>query len=176
MKTRSLLNSNSEQNSNWYIVYTYPNYEKKTYLALLKINIPTFLPVQNVQRQWSDRKKTIAVPLFPNYLFLKIPQKEMFKVLEIYGIKKFISSLGKPVTVPDSEINSIKKMLECPSVNSEHALKNGDKVMITDGPFKDMKGVLFGTKGKERLGIKIDSLNQTISIDISKSSIQLVGV
>jgi len=175
MITTNLSTTNSEHPSYWYIIYTSPNYEKKSYLSLLKINIPTFLPIQKVQRQWSDRKKTIEVPLFPNYLFVKIPQKDRFKVLEIYGIKKYITSLGKPVIIPENQINYIKKMLECPSLNTEHLLRSGDRVVITDGPFKEMQGVLFGTKGKERLGVKIESLNQTISIDISKSSIQLIS-
>lgn len=175
MPTTNLLSPHPEQTSNWHIVYTFPNYEKKSYLSLLKINIPTFLPIQKVQRQWSDRKKTIEVPLFPSYLFVKIPRKERFKVLEIYGIKKYITSLGNPVIIPESQIAYIKKMLECKSLNTEHTLRNGDRVVITDGPFKEMQGVLFGAKGKERLGVKIESLNQTISIDISKSSIQLIN-
>lgn len=63
--------------------YTYPKFERKVHEYLQQENYESFLPLHWVIRQWSDRKKRIKVPLFPNYIFVNIEQNKIFEVLKI---------------------------------------------------------------------------------------------
>jgi len=92
--------------SHWYIVYTFPNLEKKIYNELTKKKIKAYLPLQNVIRQWSDRKKEIKVPMFPNYVFINSTERERFNLLKIAGVLKFITFEGKPAMVSEDEIST----------------------------------------------------------------------
>lgn len=155
----------------WYVVYTYPNFEKKVRNHMVQKNIACFLPLQKVTRQWSDRKKIIEVPLFPNYIFVYIPNDERFKILGIVGVSRYIMYNNGPAIISDKEITIIKEMLMEPSVQVEKYLE-GDIVEIIEGPFSGLKGTVFERKGKKRLGIKIKSLDQSLSAEFDISSIK----
>ena len=78
--------------SDWIVIYTYPKFEQKIEKELIKIDIETFLPMHEVVRQWSDRKKKLTLPLFPNYLFVRTDSRNRWKVLAIKGVVKFLSN------------------------------------------------------------------------------------
>lgn len=157
----------------WYVVYTHPNFEKKVYNSLQQRDIISFLPLRKITRQWSDRKKTIEVPLFPNYLFVYTTVHDRFKVLEIPGVSRYISFNGLPVTITDNEITMIKKMMTDPDVMLENCLE-GDMVKITEGPFTGLTGTVFERKGRTRFGVKLNAINQSISIEFNISSISKI--
>lgn len=154
----------------WYVLYTYPNSEKKVFQNLQRDNIETFLPLQKVIRQWSDRKKILEVPLFPNYIFVHIRPNEKYKALNVSGIVKYVSFDNKPVFVDPNEISLIKNLVQSNyDLFVENEFSEGDLVYITQGPFAGLEGVLFERKGQQRFGVRIASLSQTVSIEISSS-------
>ncbi|MGY3051902.1 transcription antitermination factor NusG [Pedobacter sp. UYEF25] len=157
--------------NNWYVVYTYPNLEKRIYNDLTKRNIKAYLPLQLVIRQWSDRKKELQVPMFPNYLFVKSRERERFELLKVAGILKMITFNGKPAVLTEEEINNIRKF-ERLEFEVEPHLVQGDEVLIVNGPFTGLKGRLFSKRGKHRLGVHIQSIGQSLSIEIESSSIR----
>jgi transcriptional antiterminator RfaH len=157
----------------WYVVYTHPNFEKKVYNSLQQRDIICFLPLRKITRQWSDRKKTIEVPLFPNYLFVYTTVHDRFKVLEIPGASRYISFNGSPVTITDDEISMIRKMMTDPDVMIESCLE-GDSVKITEGPFTGLTGTVFERKGRTRFGVKLNAINQSLSIEFNISSISKI--
>ncbi|WP_288097404.1 transcription termination/antitermination NusG family protein, partial [Hydrotalea sp.] len=71
-------------------MYTKPRWEKKSDNILLQKGIESWCPVQKVERQWSDRKKIIEVPLFRSYVFVRINEMERIAVLDTDGIINFI--------------------------------------------------------------------------------------
>lgn len=157
--------------SKWYIVYTYPNLEKKIYNDLTRRSIKAYLPLQHVVRQWSDRKKVLEVPMFPNYLFINSKERERFNLLKVSGILKIIMFDGKAAVVTDEEIETIRKFEQL-EFELEPLLVRGDEVLIIDGPFTGLKGKLFSKKGRHRLGVCIQSISQSLSVDVNSSSIR----
>jgi len=89
--------------SNWYVAYTYPNAEKRVQQRVEESGKEAFLPTQEVVRQWSDRKKKLNMPLFPNYVFVKSEPFFLYKLLEINQLVNFVQFEGKPAVVdPDT--------------------------------------------------------------------------
>ena len=157
--------------SNWYIVYTYPNLEKRIYNDLIKKNVEAYLPLHHVIRQWSDRKKELEVPMFPNYLFINFEERERFKLLKIAGVLKIITFDGKPAILSDEEIENIRKFEQLEFEVEPH-LVQGDDVLIVEGPFTGLTGKLFSKMGRHRLGVRIQSISQTLSIEVALSSVR----
>jgi transcriptional antiterminator RfaH len=158
-------------NLNWYVLYTYPQYEKKVHKSLLRRNFNSFLPVQTVVKQWSDRKKKVEVPLFPNYVFVQTETNQRFKILDFHGVSRFIMFNGKPVTIDDGEIQTIKKMMNTTDPSKEENLTPGDKVILQGGVFDGLEGIIYRKNGKTRFCVKISAINQLISIDISATNL-----
>lgn len=156
----------------WYLVYTYPKAEKKVDSKLREIGITTFLPMHKVVKQWSDRKKKLEVPLFPNYVFVCIPHRERFKALQVKGVVRFISFEGQPVIVKDAIVDSLKTMLTgSADVSNEEFYQEGMPVRISHGQFVGAEGTLIRKNGKNRLLVKINVLHTCVSVDISASEV-----
>jgi transcription antitermination factor NusG len=79
---------------------------------LNKISINVFLPSFERMRQWEDRKKKVAFPLFPGYLFVGIGvlNNEKLAVIKTQGVVGFVGRTpGEPENVPFELINELKK-------------------------------------------------------------------
>jgi transcription antitermination factor NusG len=154
---------------NWYVAYTLPRAEKQTQRMLEKLGIVSFLPLHKVMRNWSDRKKQIELPLFPNYIFIYISSRDRYKPLQIKNIIKYVSFAGKPATVPESVIDSLQKILDLnvEVANDRYNLYNtGIRVTITEGPFAGTEGIFLKNNGKSRLVLQIESLNRELSVEV----------
>ncbi len=163
----------------WYAVYTCPNIEKKICNELAKRKIQAFLPTRMVMRQWSDRKKIIEVPLFPNYLFVNIHYKEMWLVLMLAGVVRFVSFGGIPVVVKDAEIDLIKRLISGAEVTDvkrgEGSFNGGERVQIKKGPLTGLVGTVANTAGITRLHVELETIQQVISINIDAALLEKVS-
>ncbi|QXV63859.1 UpxY family transcription antiterminator [Mucilaginibacter sp. 21P] len=160
---------------NWYVAYTFPNYEKKVEKLLSQKKIDCYLPLQKVIKQWSDRKKRVECPLFPNYIFINTTAHERFDALNTEGVLRFVSFGGQPAVLSSTDIDAIRKIASYSvDIECEHGFEKGDYVIITQGPFSGMKGYLFSKRGRTRFGFKMDAIDQHISIEICTSMIEKI--
>src|SRR5437762_1165267 len=95
----------------WHVAYTSPQSERKAKRKLDAIGVKSFLPMQSVLRQWSDRKKKMEVPLFPNYIFINVNSFERYNVIKIPELVCYISFEGQVAVVPDTLIESLEKVI-----------------------------------------------------------------
>jgi transcription antitermination factor NusG len=133
---------------NWYVVYTKPKWEKKVAERLNEIGVHTYCPLITKVSQWSDRKKTITVPLFNSYIFVQVSEKERNNVFQVTGAIRYLFWLGKPAVVKDSEIDAIKEWLAIPDFYevSVETLKQGDKIILESGPFASQSAIIQEVK------------------------------
>lgn len=152
----------------WYVAYTYPKAEKKVQSKLEKIGIQSYLPLHQIIRDWSDRKKKLIVPLFPSYIFINSTPGKKHEIFAVKEIVRYVSFGGRPATVNDSIINSLQNILkQNAEVDIEKYIKEGSPVKITEGPFAGTEGFLIRRNGKTRLLVQIDALQQGITVNIS---------
>jgi transcription antitermination factor NusG len=150
-----------------------PKSEKKVASTISSMGIEAYLPLQKRIRQWSDRKKKIEVPLFPNYVFIYALPDQRFKALKIKELVRFISFEGKPVVISEIIIDSLKKVLKGEAEVSNSAFYDeGMKVKINQGEFAGAEGRLIRRNGKTRLLIQIKALHVDVSVDISANNVQ----
>src|SRR6476620_283455 len=111
--------------SQWYAVYTKPRWEKKVAGLFEKRGIEHYCPLNKVVKQWSDRKKTVLEPLFKSYVFVHVAESKRWELLNIPGIINYVTWLGKPARIKESEIATIRKFL-----------KEFDAVEVVEGPLQ----------------------------------------
>ena len=70
----------NEDRRYWYAIYTRSRFEKKIAADLTSKGLESFLPLHEVIRFWSDRKKKVEMPLFPSYVFVHANTKERYLV------------------------------------------------------------------------------------------------
>jgi transcription antitermination factor NusG len=156
----------------WHVAYTMPRSEQKIYDFLRRTGVTSFFPVQSVLRKWSDRIKRIELPLFPNYIFVRVSPQRRFEVTNVEGVVRYVSFAGRPAVVPDSVIESLQKLSGNEmEVDQDPFYHMGMPVMICEGPFAGVKGYLVKRNGKERLQVRVETLKSTVSIEISTSAV-----
>ena len=161
-----MLQSSSELN--WYIFYTCPRAEKIVLHELLNRNYEVFLPTTKILRIWKNRQKRwINLVLFPNYIFVKTLQCELYNITKLSKVVTYIQCAGKPSVISLKEVEGIRKML-CleQEISVESKFYQGNRVRIICGPLIGHEGILIKQKGKTRFGIQLKEINHTVLIDI----------
>jgi transcriptional antiterminator NusG len=171
----SLLEGEEKWNAlRWFALYTKSRHEKLVHRELQKKGLETFLPQRKVTRDWSDRKKIIEEPLFKGYLFVRMPLKERWTVLNTVGAVRFVGkSAGEPIAVPEKELWVVRKFVEEEiQVDPFPYLKEGERVYVRSGPFKGAEGFIVRKDRHCRLVISLDMLMKSISVSIDQACIE----
>lgn len=163
----------TDNNEQWYALYTKPRWEKKVSKLLDDQGIENYCPINKVTKQWSDRKKVVLEPVFKSYVFVKIGEKEKWELKKVNGVLNFVYWLGKPAPIRESEILTIRKFLnEFQNVEvSELSLKVNDSVKIKNGVFMNYEGVLVELIGN-KARVRIESMGLQLTAQFDKKNIQ----
>ena len=151
---------------NWYVVHTKPKWEKKVAERLNEIGVIAYCPLTTKISQWSDRKKTINVPLFNSYIFVQTTEKERNKVFEVTGAVRFLFWLGKAAVVKNSEMEALQTWLSAPDIYevSLDKWKKGDKIVLDSGPFKSQSAIIQEVKQNHYILI-LESLGCVLRVE-----------
>ncbi|MCK4534818.1 MAG: UpxY family transcription antiterminator [Syntrophobacterales bacterium] len=165
----------------WYAVYTKSRFEDKVYAGLLQRSVETFLPKIEVWSRRKDRRKKIMIPMFSGYLFVDFPEytNEMkLSVLSIPGVVRMLdkSDSYEPLQVPDSQISTIKRLIASDVEIQPYIYpKEGERAKITDGPFKDIEGVVIQVDYRKHLFVvSIDILQRSVAIKLEGFQIEKI--
>ncbi len=154
-------------NLQWYAVYTRSRSEKKVARELVKSGIDHYLPLCRSLRQWSDRKKKVALPLISCYVFVHISPREHYVVDQTSGVVSFVSFNGSPVAIPEWQIRNLQILTES-YMELENCMdfKKGEQVRVIMGPMAGLHGVITEIRGQRKLVISVEALNFSMAVRI----------
>ncbi len=157
-------------NPSWYALYTKSRAEKKVHEDLKNQGIEVYLPLKREQRQWSDRKKWVEVPVISSYIFIKINPSQYRDVFNAPGVVAYVSHKGQAVAIPEREIEAMRRTVENKlsfSVESDK-LKKGEKVTITNGPLKGIEGEVEEIQGTKKLYLRISHIGYMLVLNLDE--------
>ena len=161
------------QQEAWYALYARSRHEKVVDDLLRRKGIETFLPVRKIKRRWSDRVKLIEEPLFKGYLFVHAPLRRRIEILQTKGVVRFIGHGPLPTPVQDKDLMAIRTFMENDiAVDPFPYLKEGQRVVVSTGPFRGVEGFLVLKKTKYRLVISLDLIMQSASIEVDAAMVE----
>lgn len=139
--------------------------------------IDVFLPTYSAIHQWKDRKKSLAIPLFPNYLFLCTNLSNKIEILQTPGIFFIVENSGRACEIPNHEIESLQTIVRMRThFEPDHFLQRGDLVLIRLGPLAGVRGFLTKVKNQHRVVVSVTGLQKAISVEIELSSVERVPI
>jgi transcription antitermination factor NusG len=179
MATSPLLSdlTNLEQQApHWYAIYTCSRHEKVVAKQLKERQIESFLPLYRSWHRWKDRRKQVELPLFPSYVFVRIADHQQLRVLQVPGVLTLVSFHGKPASLPEREINTLRRGLESQLCAEPYPyLKVGQKVRVVRGPIAGAEGILLRKKEKVRVVISIEVLMRSIAVEVDGSDLEAIA-
>ena len=152
----------------WFALYTRSRAEKKVYAELQMKGIEVYLPLRRELRQWSDRKKWVEVPVINSYIFVHISKTDRLRVFEAQGVVSYVSRKGKAVSIPDREIEAMRRTVES-NINfnvEKSTIRKGQVITITSGPMKGITGEVLNVLGTKKLYMRISHIGYTLVVNL----------
>lgn len=159
----------------WYAVHTRSKCEKKVEAQLRDKQINCFLPALKEVRHWSDRRKLIYQPLFPGYVFVRIPDEDTTRisVLRTNGVAGFVGIQGQGIPIPDFEIESIQALLSSRVPFEPYPfLRVGQRVRIRGGCLDGIEGILTAKNSDRSVVISVNLIQRSLAVRVSGFDIQ----
>lgn len=151
----------------WYALRTRSRHEKRVREQLEARGIEPFLPLAERLRQWKDRRKRVAFPLFPGYCFARFPLSSRVDVLKTQGVVQILGNQDGPVPVPDAEIDAVRRLVESTLPYDPHPyLREGMPVEVIRGPLAGLRGLLLRKGARARLVIGVTLIHQGASVEL----------
>jgi transcription termination/antitermination protein NusG len=153
----------------WYALSVRYRHERIGAAMLESVGVTTFLPLLMEMHQWSDRQKSVMVPLFPSYMFVQVPPTvaSFTRVLQTPGVLNFVGSRNMPTPIPEKEIADIRCVLshkvECSPCSF---LKLGQRVRVVGGALNQVEGTLVGRGPDSKLVVSIELIQRSLAITL----------
>jgi transcription antitermination factor NusG len=128
-----------------------------------------FLPVYQCRRRWSDRVKSVELPLFPGYVFCRLNPEYRLPLLTIPGVLHFVGIGKTPAPIEDAEIATIQAAVQSGlSAEPWPFLTVGQRVRLEDGPLAGLEGILTEAPNKQRIIVSVTLLRRSVAVGIER--------
>ena len=173
----------------WYVVNTVSGYEYKV-KEKLEMRINSMDLQENIFRVIVPEQKEIEIKngvkkekikkMFPGYVLVEMVMSDeaWYIVRNTQGVTGFIGSSGKgakPIPLMPQEVDKILGSMGMSRVDLSKDLKEGAKVKIISGPFKDMMAKIDSIDLKEqKLNVLVDLFGQETSVEVEIGEVETV--
>lgn len=163
----------ARKETHWYAFYVRMHHEKETAEKLEILKVVHFLPIQEVIRQWSDRKKKIKQVVIPMLIFICTDEKGRIELLQ--NLPSLTGCLIDPATrrpaiIRNEEMEKFKFMLDFSDETirfQSEPLAPGEKVEVIKGSLKGLQGELVELEEHSQVMIRIEHLGYaTVEIPV----------
>ena len=161
----------------WYAAYTCANHEKRVGEQLKQKSLEYFLPLYDSVRRWKDRKVCLQMPLFPGYVFVRLPIQHRLRVLQIPSVVRLVGFNGHPTALPDDEMEALRNGLAQRLRAEPHPyLAVGRRVRIVRGPLQGAEGILLRKKNHFRVVLSLELILRSIVVDVDVADVMPLPV
>jgi transcription elongation factor/antiterminator RfaH len=151
----------------WYVVYSKPKKEEFAQFHLQRKGLEVFFPRLLLPHQLAKRGQ--VVPLFPNYLFvrLQMPEEHSY-VIWSPGVKSLVSFNGTPAPLEEEAVTFLKGQATFDGLlTGRSTLAPGQEVRITGGPLDGLAGIIQDPpNAKGRVGVLMKLLSRQVKVEL----------
>ncbi len=160
----------------WFAAYTATRHEKHVHEQLADRQVECFLPLYKTRRQWKKRAAvTLDMPLFPNYVFVRIGGGQRSAVLGTPGVFSIIGSGKEPWELPEFEIEALRSGIQTRTVEPHPYLVVGERAKVRSGVFAGLEGVIVRKKNNLHIVLTLDQIMRSVAVEVSADELEPVS-
>ena len=151
----------------WYVVYSKPRREEFAQMHLCSKGLEVFFPRLAIPHGQSGQHQLI--PLFPNYLFVRLQLPEEYSyALWSPGVKTIVSFNGVPAPIGEEIIAFLrKKSVQEGIIMGHSSLTVGQEVRIAGGPLDGLLGIIqHPPDARGRVGVLMQLLSRQVKVEV----------
>jgi transcription termination/antitermination protein NusG len=160
----------------WFAVRVKSRSEKSV-AAMARYNgFEQFLPLCTSRRRWSDRVKSLQLPLFPGYVFCRVDLESRLQLLTIPGVQQIVGAGKVPLPVEEAEIAALQTAANSGlPLEPWPLIKAGQRVLLEDGPLAGIEGLVIEVRKKYRVLLSVTLLNRSVAVEIERDWVTPIG-
>jgi transcription antitermination factor NusG len=154
----------------WFALRVASRAEKHVAAAIRNKGFEEFLPLYRVRNRWSDRIKSLELPLFPGYIFCRLDDRSRLPILTIPGALDFVGIGKVPAPIDDAEIAVIQTAMRSGLPTEPFAfLETGQRVRLEQGPLAGLEGILLELRNQCRVVVSIPLIRGSLGVEVQRS-------
>ena len=157
----------------WYVCHTRPRCEKKFAALMEAESFEHYLPLFTSTRRYPSGAKRFSKPLFPGYVFAKVPadlkariyqQELVARAIPVEDVTRFLAQLEdvRKIVAAGIELTVIP------------LLGRGRRVRLIGGPLHGLEGLVDDPSDPERVVISVDVLRQGLLLRVPADQLQVL--
>lgn len=161
------LDTEGSQERRWYVVYSKPRREEFAQSNLQRKGLEVFFP--RLALPYPRPKQNPIVPLFPNYLFVRLRLPEEYSyALWSPGVKNIVSFNDTPAPIDEDIVTFLKSQADVASIIKGHSqLAVGQQIRISGGPFDGIIGIIHDPPdARGRVGVLMQLLSRQVKVAV----------
>jgi transcription antitermination factor NusG len=165
----------------WFVIWAESRAEKQVAKRIAALGLSAWLPTIKERHRWSDRWREVELPLFPGYLFARAAIADWPRILRTPGVLTVVTEGGKPATLTDSFINSLRDAMGREGIAPERvedvsAYAPGDEVIVQEGALRGVRGVVRERRGARQLVLWVAEIGRGVAFTIGSSLVRAAHV
>ncbi len=163
----------------WYTIHTYSGYENavernlKQRVESLGMHDKIFnvvVPTEKIIKVKNGKRTEIDEKIYPGYVLVDmiVTDDSWYVVRNTPCVTGFVGSGTNPVPLSEAEVQSLFSRMQAHTAMHTINMKQGDLVMIIDGPFKDFEGTVSSVdneRGKVHVLVSMFGRETSVEID-----------
>jgi transcriptional antiterminator RfaH len=164
----------SASSPSWFVCQTNVREEERARHYLEEKGFEVYLPMMEKERFVNFKRRSVYVPLFPNYLFVRFDHTtEAPYVCWTRGVRRVLPESTRPTALGDQVLESIRALAQKDGIIRKKPLRKKDRVRILAGPFKDVMGIFEEwTSDDGRVRILLRFVDYQARIDLHHSLVE----
>jgi transcriptional antiterminator NusG len=177
----------------WYVAHTYSGYENKVKANIEAtvqsrnmedVILEVVVPLYEVEETKAGKRTTSLKKIFPGYVLVKMfmTDESWFVVRNTRGVTGFVGPGSKPVPLTLEELSHLGiSTSELMGLESEKPLPRidlrvGERVLVIEGPFKDLEGFIEELQiEKRKLKVNISIFGRETPVELGFSDIEKIS-
>lgn len=149
----------------WLVCHTKPRCEKKFAALMGAENFEHYLPLITSVRRYAKETKRFSKPLFPGYVFAKVPTALKTRIYQQ-------DLLARAIHIDDEarflrQLHDVRMLIDSGLTLSLHPLvKKGARAKITSGPLRGVEGIIDDPANPNGIVLCVDVLQQGLLVKI----------
>ena len=158
--------------SNWFLIHTKPRQEEKAFENLKNQGFDCFYPKILQEHNLKTQLSLKLAPLFPSYLFIQLDTtlrgQSWQPIKSTIGVNRLVTFGAQMPKISEDLIYTLKNYSQHENQAKDY-FTQGEKVLVTSGPFKGIEAVFQMKDGQDRVFVLIDILSKSSRLRIEPS-------
>jgi transcriptional antiterminator RfaH len=157
----------------WYVCHTRPRREKKFAALMAAGGFEHYLPLVTSVRRYPRETKRFTKPLFPSYVFARVPNASKKRIYEQELIARAIPVEDEPRFL--RQLDDVRRIVASGTeISIVPLLTLGRRVKVAGGPLHGLEGIVDDPTNPSGIVISVDVLRQGLLLKFPAESLELL--